>query len=104
MSIFDDDGKLIEDVKLYELKTRDEMHKLVADKGFLKKTRGERVAELQEARRESQLRALEEPSAVYDALTGLYFVVFCLIGFGGFFLHRKKRTKRSFTEGPLTRV
>jgi len=104
LSIFDDEKKLIEDVKLYELETRDEMHKLLADKGFLKKTRDQRTAEIYEARTENQLRALGEPSGVYGVMTGLYFVVFGVIVFFGFFLHRKRRTQRSFTGSSLTRV
>ena len=79
MSIFDDEMKLIKDVKLYELKTRDEMHKLLVDEGFVQKTPSERVAEIQMARTESQLRAMDQPSTVFDLLTASYFAVFCAI-------------------------
>ena len=79
MSIFDDEMKLIKDVKLYELKTRDEMHKLLVDKGFLKKSNSEILAEMQVARRESQLRAMDQPSTVYNLLTASYFAILAVI-------------------------
>jgi len=92
MTIFDDEKQqAIEEVKLYELQTRAEMHKLMEEKGFLKKTAEQKAAEITVARRENQLRAIERPMAVYDTLTGLYLVVFALIGVGAFVLHRGKR-------------
>lgn len=82
MTIFDDEKQQqpIEEVKLYELETRAEMHKLMEEKGFSKKTPEQKAAEISVARRENQLRAIERPMAVYDTLTGLYLMVFALIG------------------------
>ena len=77
MTIFDDEKKQIEEVHLYELKTREEMHKVLMDKGFTKKTEQERLLEVQAARTETQLRAIERPTAVYDVLTVVYLAAFC---------------------------
>ena len=79
LTILDDEGKQIEDVKLYELKTRPEMHQLLVDKGFRKKTEEERMTEIQVVRTESQLKAMEPPTAVYQTMTTVYFLAFALI-------------------------
>ena len=76
LTIFDDDGKELEEVKLYELETRAEMHQLMASKGFLKKTKAQKVAEIQQAWTENQLRAIEQPTAIYDTVSNLYRFVF----------------------------
>lgn len=101
LTIFDDEGKFIEDVKLYELETRAEMHKLLSDKGFFKKTRRQIAGEIQEASRETQLKALDQP-LMYDTLTAMYYVVFVLIAVG-FVVHGRKRRKKLFGVSPVTR-
>jgi len=104
LSIFDDEHKHLEDIKLYELKTRTEMHKLLVDKGFTKKTEEQKQAEIREATVESQLRAIGQPSAVYGNMSYLYFLAFAMLVVGGLGLHRKKGVKRLFNSSPLTRV
>jgi hypothetical protein len=79
LTIYDDEGKEIEDIKLYELKTRAEMHQLLFDKGFAKKTQSEKAQERQVATREKQLRAIELPSTVHDRFTTFYFIIAVLI-------------------------
>lgn len=91
LTIFDDKNKTIEEVKLYELKTREEMHKLMTKKGFAKKTQEERLQEAQAARRESELRAIEEPLVVYDMLRTVYLFVFCAFGVCVILLQKKKK-------------
>lgn len=102
LTIFDDEGKFIEDIKLYELETRAEMHRLLSDKGFLKKTQAQIAGEIQETTRENQLRAIDQPP-MYDTLTAMYYVVFALIAVG-FVVHGRKRRKKSLGVSSITRL
>jgi len=104
LTIFNDEKKPIEEVKLYELNTREEMHKLLTEKGFAKKTQEERLEEAQAVRIESELRAIEEPLVVYDMLTAVYLVVFCAFAVCGILLQKNKKKKRSSNNSLLTRV
>jgi len=104
LTIFNDEKKPIEEVKLYELNTREEMHKLLTEKGFAKKTQEERLEEVQAVRIESELRAIEEPLVVYDMLTAVYLVVFCAFAVCGILLQKNKKKKRSSNNSLLTRV
>jgi len=99
LTIFDDEGNATEKIKLYELKTRAEMHKLISDKGFRKKTRLERAAQRQGTATEKQLRAIDRPSSGYGNLKVFYYMAFVLIVAGGFALHGRKRTKKSLRGG-----
>lgn len=102
LTIFDDEGKFIEDIKLYELETRAEMHRLLSDKGFLKKTQAQIAGEIQETTRENQLRAIDQPP-MYDTLTAMYYVVFALIAVG-FVVQGRKRRKKSLGVSAITRL
>jgi len=102
LTIFDDEGKFIEDVKLYELETRAEMHKLLSDKGFLEKTQSQIAGEIQETRREKQLKVLNQPP-IYDTLTAIHYVVFVVIAVG-FVVHGRKRRKKNHGVSPVTRL
>lgn len=106
LTIFDEDGKSVEDIKLYEMQTREEMHKLMVEKGFQKKTRSQKITEMQEERREKQLSQIEAPSSFYSTLTGLYIVVFVLLaGVGAFFLNgRKIKRKGTIISSIVSRV
>lgn len=95
LTIYDDEGKEIEDIKLYELKTRAEMHQLLLDKGFAKKTQSEKAQERQVVTREKQLRAIELPSTVHDRFTTFYFIIAVLIVVGGFVERGKKRKNKA---------
>lgn len=99
LTIFDDNGKSVEDIPLYELKTREEMHKLMIDKGFVKKTRGQKVAQMQVERTEKQLRQIEGSFSLYDTITGLYIVVFVVVTAGavGIVLNGRKRKRTGTT-------
>ena len=78
LTIYGSDGKATEDVPLYELKSRQEMHALMIEKGFRKKTQQEKDTEIVIERREKQL---EQIDASYNTLTGLYLMVlFVLAG------------------------
>ncbi|VEU41130.1 unnamed protein product [Pseudo-nitzschia multistriata] len=69
------------------------MHKLMADKGFEKKSRAEKMAEIQAKQVEHQLKGME--SSVYQTASSLYLVVFVIAGVGGlFFCTASGRTKR----------
>lgn len=75
----------------------------MSDKGFQKKTQAQRFAEMRERGLEDQLKYME-PSAVYDKLKAMYFVVFVLVAVGGFVLHKRRRKKKSRGLTPISRV
>jgi hypothetical protein len=83
MTIFED-GVKKEDVQLYEMKTRDEMHKLMQDKGFTKKTAQQKLESLQSERREQQIKKLEQSTSgqsYYGGMMIVYgLVLFAVIG------------------------
>jgi len=79
MTIFDDEDKEIEQIKLYELKTRDEMHQLMVDKGFPKKTTAQKAADIQLALMETQQRATDGAF-----LAPIHFMI-CAVIAGGFY-------------------
>ena len=58
------------------------MHTLMIDKGFVKKTRGQKVAQMQVERTEKQFRQIEGSFSLYDTITGLYIVVFVVVTAG----------------------
>ena len=81
LTIYDEDGKQIKDVPLFELKTRKDMHQFMIDEGFHKKTQQEKVEEIQVERREKQLEQISDggPSSFYNTITGLYVMVFVVL-------------------------
>jgi len=81
LTIYDEDGKEIKDVPLYELKTRKDMHQFMIDEGFHKKTQQQKVEEIQVERREKQLQQMSVggPSSFYNTITGLYVMVFVVL-------------------------
>jgi hypothetical protein len=74
MTIFKD-GEREEEVALYELRTREEMHKLMVEKGFQKKTAEQKVAATIVEHREKQMQQIENGSLAENSTFGLYFVV-----------------------------
>ena len=81
LTIYDEDGKQIKDVPLFELKTRKDMHQFMIDEGFHKKTQQEKVEAIQVERREKQLEQISAggPSSFYNTITGLYVMVFVVL-------------------------
>lgn len=73
MTIFRD-GEEVEEVAMYELKTREEMHKLMVEKGFHKKTAAQQFEDVKVEQREKQIEQVEKGSPVGNSLFGLYFV------------------------------
>lgn len=98
LTIYDEDGNQIKDVPLYELKTRKDMHQLMIDEGFHKKTQQQKVEEIQVERREIQLEQISDggPSSFYNTITGLYVMVFVVLA-GVAFVLRGKKKKRTGT-------
>ena len=97
MTIYDDNGvPQGEPIQLYDLKTRQEMHQLMIDKGFRKRTPLEQ--EIME-RREEQLSRLGDGgrtnSFFFGSIVGLYFVVFAVVAGIAMVLvnGRRKRTR-----------
>mmetsp|Transcript_17283 Transcript_17283/g.35511 ORF Transcript_17283/g.35511 Transcript_17283/m.35511 type:complete len:138 (+) Transcript_17283:328-741(+) len=83
LTIYDDNGQKLEDVPLYSLKTREEMSALISGKGFMKKTRAQKAAELEQARVKNQLRAIDQEQTNKEhAVTGIYAFAFVVIGVG----------------------
>lgn len=99
LTIYDSDGKATEDVPLYELKSRHEMHALMIEKGFRKKTQQERENEILIERREKQLQQIDASSgpftSFYNTLTGLYLMVLIVLAGAGFIYNRKKSRSRT---------
>jgi len=93
MTIYED-GVKKEDIELYKLETREQMHKLMQDKGFEKKTQEDKLAEIQAVRREKQLKQVGEGSSFYGQLLGIYFmVIVAVLGVGIFVNGRRKSTR-----------
>lgn len=89
-----DDGKEIKNIPLFELKTRNDMHKLMIDEGFQKKSQQEKIEEIQVERRETQLRQMPgDPSLFNNSITGLYVMVFTVLAGVGFVLRGKKKSR-----------
>eukprot|EP00536_Pseudo-nitzschia_multiseries_P005429 jgi/Psemu1/285769/fgenesh1_pg.101_\ len=93
LSIFDDNGKPIEAVQLYKLKTREEMHKLMVEKGFVKKSKGQVVAEIKAKNIEEQLLKLESPM-FYKTMYTNYMLVLVMTAVAAFLACCTKRRRR----------
>ena len=79
MTIFDEDGQMMEEVELYKLETREEMHKLMVDKGFLKKTKAQKVAEIQLARMEQRVGGGKPGSSSFTGTMGALYVMVTVV-------------------------
>lgn len=94
LTIFED-GKEVKQIKLYELKTREEMHTLMIKEGFHKKNEEDKIKEIQVQRIENQLRQVSGSSEIFNnTITGIYFVVIVVLA-GIVFVLRKKKKPRS---------
>jgi len=104
MTIFDEDGQMMEEVELYKLETREEMHKLMADKGFLKKTKAQKVAEIQLARMEQRVGGGKPGSSSFTGTMGaLYVMVTVVLAGFSYVTFSKRRRKKSKCAGPVWR-
>jgi len=100
-----DDGKEIKDIPLYTLKTRNDMHKLMIDEGFQKKTQQEKHEEIQVERREKQLKHISGESSLFNnTTTGLYIVMFMVLAGVGFVLRGKKKSRKGTVNSGIIRV
>jgi len=100
-----DDGKEIKDIPLYELKTRNDMHKLMIDEGFQKKTQQQKIEEIQVDRIEKQLRHISGESSLFNnTMAGLYVMVFMVIAGVGFFLRGKKKSRIGTSNNGISRL
>ena len=63
LHIFDDEDKELEQIAMYEFQTRDEMHKLLVDKGFTKKSTQQKVTDIQLAQMEKTINLSPSPLA-----------------------------------------
>jgi hypothetical protein len=104
MTIFEDGKQQGEPVQLYELQTRDQMHQLMVDKGFHKKTKQEEIQQIQEERREQQLKQLGDGSSVYGQQMGIYFLVLFVVVGAGVMLNGKRKKSRSSGAALVSRV
>jgi len=106
LTIYDEDGKQIKDVPLFELKTRKDMHQFMIDEGFHKKTQQEKVEEIQVERREKQLEQISDggPSSFYNTITGLYVMVFVVLAGVAFVLRGKKKIRTGTGTLGISRV
>jgi len=89
-----DDGKEIKDILLYELETRNDMHQLMLDEGFQKKTQQQKIEEIQVERIEKQLSYMSGESSLFNnTMAGLYVLVFMVLAGVGFVLRGKKKSR-----------
>ena len=79
MTLFDDEGKELEEIKLYELQTRQEMHQKLVDKGFTKKTVSQKATDAQLAQMERTLNLSPSPLA---SSAGSTYLMLCGVIFG----------------------
>ena len=85
MTIFDENGQQKEDVQLYELQTREQMHALMKDKGFHRKSSQDKIKEIQVERTEKQLKQVGDgTSSFYGQMIGIYFLVIVVV-FGKYY-------------------
>ena len=97
-----DDGQKVEEVKLYDLKTNDEMHQMMVDKGFKKK--GAEVV-----KEERRIKQVEKELKQQDAAKPLMSVIFQLYGAIGIvtlvlaFLINSRRGKNTRKKSSVTR-
>jgi hypothetical protein len=83
MTIFEN-GQQKEDVQLYELQTREQMHNLMKEKGFHRKTSQDKIKEIRAERTEKQLQQVGEGASFYGQMVGIYFLVI-LVVFGKYY-------------------
>lgn len=88
MTIYDDEDKELEEIKLYQLKTREEMHKLMTDKGFTKKTKAQKVTEI-------QLDKMNNAGSSVISLQSMFFMVFGTIAGVFYFVFAKQQRNRT---------
>jgi len=103
LTIFEN-GVKKEDVQLYALKTRAQMHELMENKGFRRKTAQEKMESIKSERIEEQIKKIENLSSSPSFFGGMMSVygmaLFVVVGLA-FFVGNKKRknTLRSTTAG-----
>mmetsp|Transcript_7680 Transcript_7680/g.15922 ORF Transcript_7680/g.15922 Transcript_7680/m.15922 type:complete len:98 (+) Transcript_7680:282-575(+) len=96
MTLFDDSGTQLEEIKLYELKTREEMHTLMIEKGFSKKTKSQKVADIQLEKMERRIGS----SPGTGTLSALNFVIFGVLAALVYATFARKRRKKAHCHGP----
>lgn len=105
LTIMDDDGKKLEEIKLFTMKTREEMHKLMEDKGFAKKTKQEKLIEI---RNEAVDKEIASNEFAYNSMTSMYFWFFFVMIACGIFLgngkKRNRKTTRTVNSSNISRV
>jgi hypothetical protein len=88
------DGTAFEDIKLYDFKTKPEMHELFQKKGLEKKPQEEIFKERRIRMAEKELSGMEGVQPVYSTMTHIYMV----IGFGAvvfaFLINRRSKNKK----------
>ena len=89
-----DDGKEIETVDLYSLKTRPEMHALMQAKGFQRKDQEEIYKDVRIRKAEKDIRSLEQVPTVYSTIRSLYAIVgVCTVAFAILIRRGSKKTR-----------
>ena len=74
-----EDGKQREEVQLYNLETREEMHRMMKEKGFQPMTSEQKMEKIQIERREKQLREFGEGASFYGQMIGVYVLVISVV-------------------------
>jgi hypothetical protein len=88
-----------EPIQLYELQTREEMHKLMVNRGFHKKTKQQEMQALQAEVREQQLQRLGDGTSMFGKQLKIYYylvaVVVLLAGVIGVLVRGRRKRPRS---------
>lgn len=74
MTLFED-GKEVEEIKLYGYKTEDDMHQLFEKKGLQKKSQGEIFKDQRIRMAEKELKDQERIKPVYSTITHFYMAI-----------------------------
>jgi hypothetical protein len=92
------DGTAYEDIRLYEYKTKPQMHELFEKKGLKKKPQRQIYKEQRIRMAEKELRSMERVQPVYSTMNHLYLAVgFCTVVFAFCVNRRSKNKKRKGT-------
>jgi hypothetical protein len=80
MTIYNDDGTPQgQPIQLYELQTREQMHQLMVDKGFHKRTEQQEIQALQAEVREKQLQRLGDGTSMFGIQMSYYYFVVAMV-------------------------
>jgi hypothetical protein len=88
------DGTAVEDIKLYDFKTKPEMHELFQKKGLQKKSQAVIFKERRIRKAEKDLSSMEGVQPVYATMTHIYMVIGVGAVVFAFLIDRRSKNKK----------